>query len=1204
MYIEELVIDGFKSYAQRTVIQGFDIRFNAITGLNGSGKSNILDAICFVLGISNLSQVRASNLQELVYKQGQAGVTKASVTIVFNNVKKDSSPVGYEQLDQITVTRQVVIGGRNKYLINGHNAQPQRVQNLFHSVQLNVNNPHFLIMQGRITKVLNMKPQEIRGMLEEAAGTRMYENKKLSALKTIEKKQRKQEEITQILDEEITPKLDKLKADRTVYLEFQKNRMEMDTLHRLCIAYEYQQAEQVREHSDEALSLLVKELDDLRLSTKSTSEELADVKLKMSTLQKKRAAEAGSTVLKELEAKASQLSKSLVKRNTVHANKVEVVDAEKKNLVELTKQLTLYEQAVASKEKEKVEATSAHTRAQTKSQADVQYEDQLQQSLNGVSAGMASASGSKSFVETLKDLKALACQSQTRVDQANMKLEYSKSELKKKRPQVKQAGKEYTDMKLKLTKAEKEVKKIKAELDVLPCTKGQIKDLKKEAARNAALLAEKSAEADALAAPLSQFEFAYSDPEPGFDRSKVKGLVANLITVKDAKYTTALEVTAGGKLYQVVVDGEATGKKLLKNGKLRRRVTIIPLNKISSRPIDQATIAKAKKEVGAGNVDVALSVVGYDDEIDEAMKYVFGSTLLCSNAETAKKVTFHKNIRTRSVTIEGDVYDPSGTLTGGSAAAGGSILSKLNHLQEVRASMRALRQEMASAERALAEAEQISEKADTLTHSLEVHTRGVELTTKHIQASTQHQLEEEVACLEHAVHALTKDVEAGTAEEAKARSDIATLEDDMAKIEAEKNQAKSKVEEKVAKARAKAAATLKETKKRKHALDVVSCELETAEAEHAACETQIKDLTVSIADLEDEVARLLEALGSIKASYETAKLAFDSKRHHLSLADEEISKLSEQRDELAKLHSETEVAEKKLKHRMKASESDMASSQRKVEKLLVKNPWIQTEKSFFGKEGTAYDFASKNIEEAVKRLRHLEEVQKKASTSINMSVMNMYQNAVKEYDDVMEKRRTVTKDKEKIERVISELDVKKNEALEKTWSQVNKDFGSIFSTLLPGTSAKLSPPEGQSIWDGLEVKIAFGDVWKESLTELSGGQRSLVALSLILALLLFKPAPMYILDEIDAALDPSHTQNIGAMLRAHFQHSQFIVVSLKEGMFNNANVLYKTRFVDGVSAVTRFAGQSDRNKENPSKQKSSSAKGNSASKKRQMAEAN
>ena len=130
----------------------FDPHFNAITGLNGSGKSNILDAICFVLGISNLSQVRAGNLSELVYKQGQAGVNKAIVTIVFDNQDTTNSPIGYEDYSEITVTRQVLLGGKSKYLINGRNSSAGQVQNLFHSVQLNVNNPHFLIMQGMCTK--------------------------------------------------------------------------------------------------------------------------------------------------------------------------------------------------------------------------------------------------------------------------------------------------------------------------------------------------------------------------------------------------------------------------------------------------------------------------------------------------------------------------------------------------------------------------------------------------------------------------------------------------------------------------------------------------------------------------------------------------------------------------------------------------------------------------------------------------------------------------------------------------------------------------------------------------------------------------------------------------------------------------------------------------------------------------------------------
>ncbi len=244
MYIKSMVIDGFKSYGQRTEINGFDDQFNAITGLNGSGKSNILDAICFLLGITNLSHVRASNLQELVFKNGQAGVTKATVSITFDNRDKKESPLGYEQYDEVTITRQVVIGGKNKYLINGTNVQNNRVSDLFRSVQLNVNNPHFLIMQGRITKVLNMKPPEILAMLEEAAGTRMYESKKQQAEKTIEKKDAKLKEINSILEEEINPTLAKLKEEKSAYTEYQRIQRELEHLRKINIAWQFVCAEE------------------------------------------------------------------------------------------------------------------------------------------------------------------------------------------------------------------------------------------------------------------------------------------------------------------------------------------------------------------------------------------------------------------------------------------------------------------------------------------------------------------------------------------------------------------------------------------------------------------------------------------------------------------------------------------------------------------------------------------------------------------------------------------------------------------------------------------------------------------------------------------------------------------------------------------------------------------------------------------------
>jgi len=205
------------------------------------------------------------------------------------------------------------------------------------------------------------------------------------------------------------------------------------------------------------------------------------------------------------------------------------------------------------------------------------------------------------------------------------------------------------------------------------------------------------------------------------------------------------------------------------------------------------------------------------------------------------------------------------------------------------------------------------------------------------------------------------------------------------------------------------------------------------------------------------------------------------------------------------------------------------------------------------------------------RLDQISNQQKTLGKNINKKAMAMFEKAEQEYHDLIKKRDIILNDKKKIEEVIRGMTEKKAQTLRRTWAKVNKDLDSIFGTLLPNANAKLEAPQGMDVTEGLEIKVAFNDVWKDSLTELSGGHRSLLALSLVLALLLFKPAPMYILDEVDSALDLSHTQNIGHMIRQHFPHSQFIIVSLKEGMFNNANVLFRTRFVDGTSNVGRYA---------------------------------
>ncbi len=343
--------------------------------------------------------------------------------------------------------------------------------------------------------------------------------------------------------------------------------------------------------------------------------------------------------------------------------------------------------------------------------------------------------------------------------------------------------------------------------------------------------------------------------------------------------------------------------------------------------------------------------------------------------------------------------------------------------------------------------------------------------------------------------------------------------------------------------------------------------------------------TGSIAKLEKEVRDLEEKAATTKTEYDALRADVDKKREKIQSQSKAIQDLLHENDKIGKQISDADLEIKKLEHKISRFVTSQKDATRFVQQMLKQHTWIADEKKAFGMAKTEYDFSATDPAQANKRLAQLQEEQDRLTKSLNKKVMSMFEKAEQEYKELMQKKTIIERDKEKLEPVIAELDEKKNEALSTTWQKVNHDFGSIFGTLLPGTKAKLDPPAGHTVLDGLEVKVAFGGVWKDSLTELSGGQRSLLALSLILALLLFKPAPMYILDEIDAALDLSHTQNIGQMLKAHFTHSQFIIVSLKEGMFSNANVLFQTKFVDGVSTVIRTipnkekAGAKDKDKD-------------------------
>ncbi|EOB00725.1 Structural maintenance of chromosomes protein 2, partial [Anas platyrhynchos] len=1170
MHIKSIILDGFKSYAQRTEIDGFDPLFNAITGLNGSGKSNILDSICFVLGITNLTQVRAANLQDLVYKNGQAGVSKATVSIIFDNTDKKRSPLGFESCDEITITRQVVIGGKNKYLINGLNATNTRVQDLFCSVGLNVNNPHFLIMQVLCAKKSkNLKSKKYRSVIKFVAGQPL-------TLRVLKIRIQMFWFVFQVLNEEITPSLEKLKEQRMFYLEYQNIVREIEHFSRLCIAYQFVLAEETKVHTADTLKEAQTKIGKIQESLAENEKKAKELQKEIAELEEERNKEIGDA-FQSLEATLSELQRLDAKaRSALDLLKENLKNEESKHK-ELVKCMQEDSKAFMSKQKELKKIQEELNALQEENKKDTDALAAAQQNFNAVHAGMSKNGDGEEA--TLAD-QMMTCKNEiskavTEAKQAQMKLKYTQQELKTKQAEVKKMDGSYK----KDQEAFEAVKKAKENLE------NQMEKLRYEDAKQGDLLEKKKQLTqdiaqlrqlyDSLVAKFPHLHFEYKHPEKNWDSSLVKGLVVTLFTLKDAATAKALEVVGGGKLYHIVVDTEATGQKLLEKGQLKHRYTIIPLNKISAKCIAQEIVNLAKSLVKhSDDVHLAISLIGYDCELQKAMEYVFGTTLVCKGLDNAKKVTFDRRILKRSVTLEGDVFDPQGTLSGGNYCTQTvPILSKVQEKREAEVSLKEKTSELAVIEKELASLHNVSEKYQQLKQEWEMKSEEAELLKMKLQQNAYHKQEEELLALKKTIAECEETLRKTEESQKKAEEQYKVLENKMKNAEAEREKELKNVQQKLDDSKKKADDSSKKTKEKQQEVDALLLELEELKREEANFKQQIEAAEKTIKSYQEKVTATEAEASKSKESVEKAQKELAKQKEVIEVQNKKIEAKSAEEEKYREQTNELQLNVKTLEHNMSKYQQEAADATTKVNKMLKEYEWIASEKHLFGQPNTYYDFKANNPKDVSQKVQRLQAKKQQLEKNVNMSYMNMLSDAEEKYNDLMKKKRIVENDKKKIIATIEELDQKKNEALHIAWQKVNKDFDSIFSMLLPGAKAMLAVHKTGKVFNGMEFKVALGNTWKENLVELSGGQRSLVALSFILAMLLFKPAPIYILDEVDAALDLSHTQNIGQMLSAHFRHSQFIVVSLKDGMFNNANVLYKTKFIDGASTVARYSQQ-------------------------------
>ncbi|CAG0893560.1 unnamed protein product [Cyprideis torosa] len=550
-------------------------------------------------------------------------------------------------------------------------------------------------------------------------------------------------------------------------------------------------------------------------------------------------------------------------------------------------------------------------------------------------------------------------------------------------------------------------------------------------------------------------------------------------------YAQALEKVAGGRLFHVVVDTNDTATAILQRGRLQRRTTFVPLNVVRSYRIPNSKINFAKQLVGEDRVHSALSLVEYPPELEAAMVYAFGGSLIADDVDIGSKVCFHPNVHSHVVTLDGEAFNPEETATAELEAWKTERTLKINKQKDIEGKLRNAKEYQ---KEALKEANSAVAKA--------------EKAAKESRANWESQ-EKQADELLLELQTLKEQIQTQKEQEAEINKELAEKRDSLGNKDQE-----------------------------------------------------IREAQESVAEARSHVKREKDALNALM---------------------KESGQLEKKKNSLKQEIADRGLKKQKLETEGKSANAAYEHATQKLVSLKKDNPWIQDQEKYFGKEGTLFDFKNQDPKQVASDLAKVKNDKEKIEKKINFHTMDRLQEIEGQYDSLMAKLKTIKLDKVKIEKFIQEIENKKEESIIEACQKINSDFGKIFSTLLPGASAKLVPPVDKNgrettVLDGLELKVAFGNAWKESLVELSGGQRSLLALSLILAMLVYKPAPLYILDEIDAALDLSHTQNIGKIIKQHFKQSQFVIVSLKDGMFNNANVLFRTAFKDGMSEV-RKTGQ-------------------------------
>ncbi|KAI5787050.1 RecF/RecN/SMC [Peziza echinospora] len=1187
MYIKQIIIQGFKSYKDQTVIEPFSPKHNVIVGRNGSGKSNFFAAIRFVLS-DKYTQMGNEERAQLLHEGTGSAVMSAYVEIIFDN-SDERFPTGKDEV----VLRRTIGLKKDEYSLDRKNATKSDVMNLLESAGFSRSNPYYIVPQGRVTKLTSMKDSERLDLLKDVAGTQVYEQRRSESLKIMEETESKRSKIDELL-KYIEERLEELEEEKEELRGFQDKDRE-----KRCLEYTIYHREQ--EEIQYALGSI----------EKAKHSSLADGDAKMEKFQERekqiRSLDAQITTTKQKLNLARVDKKQLEDERREHTRGKAQIELDVKSLVadqehlkdarkRYQEELEALNQEIAEKEEELegiLPDYNAKKEEEYKIKQDLEEAEATRQRLyakQGRNAQFRSKRERDDWLKkevkdistTLTKRQSIKTELEKEIQQISAELEQNEADIADIRERMDGRGGAQDSMIDDISKAK----------DLRNKLYDERKDLWREDSRLSSLLDSSRAELERAEKILSQSMdhatkrglAAIRSFKDRHNITGVYGTLAELLTV-DERYRTAVEVTAGTSLFHVVVDTDATATRVLEMLQREKagRVTFMPLNRLKPR--------LGHFPEGAQDAFPMLEKMHYDPLYRKAFEQVFGKSIICSDLNVASQ--YARSHGLTAITLQGDRSDKRGALTGGYYDPRRSRLEAVsnakrwreecdnqrNQLEQVKAEIERKDQEITRSVSELQKAEakkaQLEASYGPLRASLQTKTAQIGRLSEglRLKQNSLENVESALKSLGEQLSSYQKELQSDFKKNLT-KEEEALLEDLTSSLQ---NLRKS--------------------------LSAVSTERIELEQRKSILEVDLREnLQMNLDELKARQGDRLEG-GGRKDDLKTGQLELKRIEKEIAKVEKRLLKVEQDIETCSTELRSFEEAKSNLQAEQESEQKAIERYQKKLDKDIAKKALLDSKAKEVSKNirdlGVLPEEAFEKYENVesntvVKRLHRVNEALKKYS-HVNKKAVEQYNSFTKQRDTLIKRREELDTSQSSIEELIQVLDQRKDEAIERTFRQVSKDFASIFEKLVPAGTGRLiiqrradrNAQENDEDDDerrkssvenytGVGIKVTFNSKQDEQqmIQQLSGGQKSLCALALIFAIQQCDPAPFYLFDEIDANLDAQYRQSTAQMIKelSSKGNGQFIVTTFRPELVTVSDkqygVLYKNKS-STIDAVTK-----------------------------------